>query len=241
MNEPMPAPAAQSLADQMYAYLEAAILRGRMAPGQRLVEGEIAAWFQTSRSPVRETLRRLERDGLVTISPRRGAIVRQVTEREVLEALRVREVLEGLAAREAAALATPQDVARLRAAAGGRRGGRGNTPAEDFHAVLVDVARNGTLERMMLESNNVVKLIGAAAGRAPARAAQVAAEREAVVRAIAAGDADGAEQAARRHLRAGRDHLVSGWPAEAERTTAARAPRRRRGDVPAALEASSPS
>jgi DNA-binding GntR family transcriptional regulator len=67
------APLTQSLSEQIAAQLSERIVTGLYAPGQRIMEQAIAAEFAVSRGPVREALRLLERDGLVTILPRRGA------------------------------------------------------------------------------------------------------------------------------------------------------------------------
>jgi DNA-binding GntR family transcriptional regulator len=79
------------------------ILARRVAPGERLVEGELTARFSVSRGPVREALRRLTAEGLIEHWPHRGALVRRLTGREIRELFEIRVEMEALAARLAAA------------------------------------------------------------------------------------------------------------------------------------------
>src|SRR5689334_4104303 len=101
-------------ADSVYSTLRAAIVDGRLDPGDSLIEWHVARQFGTSRTPVREALLRLETEGLAFRVPRRGLVVRRISEHEVLEVYAVRVELEALAAREAAREAQPSDIAQLR-------------------------------------------------------------------------------------------------------------------------------
>jgi len=101
MTTPLPrtletVPLAHSLAEQIAARLSDRIVSGGYAPGQRIMEQAIAAEFAVSRGPVREALRMLEKDGLVTILPRRGAQVTRLTIGEVKEIFDIRAVVNGL-------------------------------------------------------------------------------------------------------------------------------------------------
>ncbi|QSR33490.1 hypothetical protein CFI10_00500 [Marinobacterium iners] len=78
------------------------IISGRFAPGQRLVESDLAQQFNTSRNPLREAFSRLASEGLLTIKPYQGAFVRRPTRQDLIEIFEVRENLEILAARRAA-------------------------------------------------------------------------------------------------------------------------------------------
>ncbi len=83
-----------SLSDPIYEALRADILSGRLAGGVPLRQDVIASEHGVSKIPVREALRQLEMEGLVEFRPRRGAIVRQLTEKEVLELIDIRLALE---------------------------------------------------------------------------------------------------------------------------------------------------
>lgn len=81
--------------------LRGQIISGELPPGSRLVETELAARFGTSRGPVREAIRELEREGIVMVLPRRGAVVGSLSRKDLEELYSVREALELLALREA--------------------------------------------------------------------------------------------------------------------------------------------
>lgn len=90
-----------SLVEQITEFLTNAIIEGRLIGGQRLVENELQRRFGISRAPIRESLRVLETNGLVTTVPRKGTFVRRVTKTDIEENFPIRAYLESLAARSA--------------------------------------------------------------------------------------------------------------------------------------------
>jgi DNA-binding GntR family transcriptional regulator len=99
--------------DRAYRRIRTAIAEQTFEPGQHLQEATLASWLGLSRTPVREALRRLERDGLVARSGARGVVVAQVTIADIERAYLLLEVLEGLAARMAAQQLTDKDALTL--------------------------------------------------------------------------------------------------------------------------------
>jgi DNA-binding GntR family transcriptional regulator len=99
-----PADASLSAQRLAYAHIRERIRAGTLAGGERVVPEAIAAELSISRMPVREAIRQLDSEGLLTIRPNRGAIVTTLTPEDVLELFEMRAVLEGLAARRAAVL-----------------------------------------------------------------------------------------------------------------------------------------
>jgi DNA-binding GntR family transcriptional regulator len=94
--------ARQSLVDVAYVALRDAITSGTLLPGARLREAALAKHFSVSTTPIREALRRLDREGLVRLAPNRGAVVTEFNLREILDLFDIRELLESGAARRAA-------------------------------------------------------------------------------------------------------------------------------------------
>src|SRR5256885_5400346 len=99
----------------IYVALRNLILAGEYAPGERLVESELANRFRTSRGPVRSALKELERQGLVVIAPRRGTFVRTLSQQDVEEILSLWELMWSFAARRAIERITSADLSGLRA------------------------------------------------------------------------------------------------------------------------------
>src|SRR5918999_5583796 len=104
----------RTLWEQVRDRLREDILSGELPPGTVLSESSLARSFGVSRGPIREALGRLERDGLVTITPRRGAIVTELSREEFVDAYQVREALETLAIQHAVSRLSGADIARLR-------------------------------------------------------------------------------------------------------------------------------
>ena len=101
---------AVGLVDQIADVITDGILQGRYPEGEQLVEKDLQARFGTSRTPIREAFRVLEKKGLVQIVPRRGTFVKVVTRKDIEEQFSVRAALEGLAARQAYGAVSPMDV-----------------------------------------------------------------------------------------------------------------------------------
>jgi DNA-binding GntR family transcriptional regulator len=117
----------RTLWEQVRGRLREDILAGELAPGTVLSEVALARSFGISRGPLREALGRLASEGLVTITPRRGAIVTELTPEEFVDAYQVREALETLAIRLAVPRLAAADIARLR----------------ELHEEMVDHAERG--------------------------------------------------------------------------------------------------
>lgn len=102
------------LSDRVYDILRASILDGSREPGSRVVESEIARGMNVSQAPVREAVKRLAHDGLVTSEPRRGSYVTEISQDEFAIARQLRAAVESVGARSAIASLTNEDVADLR-------------------------------------------------------------------------------------------------------------------------------
>jgi DNA-binding GntR family transcriptional regulator len=103
------------LADTVYEALRRAIVERKFDPGEALTEQELSRRFDVSRTPVREALAKLERDGLVRVVPKKGAFVRTLSHDEIRELYQLREALEALAVRLAAPRLDPGELAGFEA------------------------------------------------------------------------------------------------------------------------------
>ena len=105
------------LRDVVYNTLRQAILRGELKPGERLMEIQLANKLGVSRTPIREAMRKLELDGLVIMTPRKGAEVADITEKSLRDVLEVRKALEMLSVELACEHVTKEEIKKLREAA----------------------------------------------------------------------------------------------------------------------------
>nr|WP_300093966.1 citrate lyase holo-[acyl-carrier protein] synthase [Sedimentibacter sp.] len=88
-----------SMSEKVYQRIKSDILENKLKPGEKLIEENLANEFNVSRTPVREALKQLDQDGLITYYPRRGSVVSQISMKDAQELYEIREVLEGLAIR----------------------------------------------------------------------------------------------------------------------------------------------
>jgi DNA-binding GntR family transcriptional regulator len=206
------------LADQVKERILEGILSGHYPPDSRIVETQIARELGTSQAPVREALRGLEALGVVQIEPFRGARVRRPTRREILEAYAVRSTLETLAARLALPRLTDADIeeiaGRFGAMQDAARAGDGHAVAESdakFHARIVELADNGSLERVWrsLEPFSRTYLTLAVPGADPQWSADL---HRPILDALRARDAEAAVAALERHFEEVRANMARRWP-----------------------------
>ncbi|MBW2369712.1 MAG: GntR family transcriptional regulator [Deltaproteobacteria bacterium] len=133
-----------SIREKVYAVIRDDILSGRIAPGERLVETGLAKEINTSRTPVREALHLLEREGLLESIPRGGYYVKDIAWDEVEEICEIRIINETLAARWAMDRITPRQIEALeKNLAAATEDARGGAPISfvdldaQFHDILV--------------------------------------------------------------------------------------------------------
>jgi DNA-binding GntR family transcriptional regulator len=187
-----------------YTALLAEIRDGILMPGDRLRETELAARLGISRTPVREAIRQLEADGLVTHVPRQGASVRRLDYAEVMELYEMRAVLEGTAVRFATRSASDVELVELRelnnellAAGQGKRAFHLN---RHFHAALVNAAKNRFLAKSVQSMQKAMMILGPTTLADLGRFEAAFKEHEAVLDALEARDPDAAEAAMRHHI-----------------------------------------
>ena len=142
------------LSQMIFDLLRERVISGQLAPGERLNEIVLQQELDTSRSPIREAIRRLELEGLVEIRPRRGAFVRQLSAEDMREAVEVRAQLEALAAALAAERRTTAQLGRMESlleemdeSLASKDIERYTQAHHRFHQCLAEASGNQTLER----------------------------------------------------------------------------------------------
>jgi DNA-binding GntR family transcriptional regulator len=199
-------------AEQVCERIRSAILSGELEPGAKLTEQDLAAEFDVSRTPVREAIRQLEVERLVSRIPFVGVTVTQLRPQEVIELLEIREVLEGLVARLATRNMDSLRLQRLRKslqqlAASARKNDVAAylDQALAFRRVLVECCGSATLSEQVLAIENRLRLTGSRTALLPGRMEAAIEEHEKLLDAIARGDAEGAERLNRERIRHIRD------------------------------------
>ncbi|MER6976973.1 GntR family transcriptional regulator [Streptomyces carpinensis] len=192
--------------DQVAAQIRDAIAEQRLAPGQLLVERELCETTTASRATVREALRQLESEGLVSSTNGRGTVVTVLSTEDARHIYEVRSALEGLAGRLFAERASAEDRASLLGAMAELERVAGDTRAmlkakTAFYDVLTQGARNGELTRSLQALTRRVTLVRAMSLSREGRWKESLAEVRAICSAAVAGDANEAERLCREHIR----------------------------------------
>jgi DNA-binding GntR family transcriptional regulator len=183
------------------------IINGRLLPGTRLEEQAIADRFKTSRTPVREALRRLVSTGLIEMRPRHGAVVSTVTRDRLAQMFETMAELEGVCARLAAGRMNDAERAALEKllAEGAAIIRTENADAYElhnraFHAAIYRGSGNAVLEETTQSVRARLAPFRSAQFQIPGRVAKSNAEHEAVVMAILGGEHERAYAAMRDHM-----------------------------------------
>jgi DNA-binding GntR family transcriptional regulator len=194
----------ESRGEIAYAKLKEAIRAGTLTPGQRIRENEMATRLSMSRTPVREALRRLEADGLLTFAPYRGMVISELDHQAVMELYQMREVLEGTAAGLAARHASEAEIAVLRELMDSDKTGmeprRAAQHNRQFHGALYRAAHNRYLLKTLNVLGDAMVLLGMTTLSLTGRSDTAREEHAAIVDAIEQRDVSGAEAAARTHI-----------------------------------------
>jgi DNA-binding GntR family transcriptional regulator len=145
-----------TLTEQAYRLIEEQIVTLRLKPGDVLSEQMLSATYRIGRTPIREALQRLAREGLVTILPRKGILVSDINPRSQLLVLEVRREIERLLSRRGAERATAEQRKRLEEVARGmNRAGKSNDDIafmrldRELNTLLIEAAHNDYAARSM--------------------------------------------------------------------------------------------
>lgn len=207
----------QTRADEAFDCLQTAIVKGDLAPGEKIGEVELCSRFNLTRGPLREALGRLESRGLLVRRPHAGVKVVSVSADELIELYRIREVMEGLAARQAAERMTDDEIQDLLATLDSHEAmieeaqGQAYYQAEgdyDFHHRIATGSRNTKLAQMLLgDLYYKVRMYRYRLSTSAGRPHMALGEHRSIVEAIAQRDGELAEFLMKRHINAARQNI----------------------------------
>lgn len=200
--------------------LRALILTGEYGPEERLIEEQLAERLGVSRTPVRQALTMLEAEGLVEITPNRGATVCSFSIEDVWDIYDLRAVLEGHAARRAAGRIERRELERLRELAREMEGLPGQFDDheeeiralvalnQEFHGTIVEASRNRRLERLINRTVEIPLMFKAFYWYTSHERTISNHYHRQILEALENGDADRAEIIMREHVYEGRDFVI---------------------------------
>ena len=198
-----------------YTQIKDAICSFRFVANQMLKEEELARWLGISRTPLREALSALDREGLVKILPHRGAFVCEISYEEILQIFVVREALEGLAAR----LSTPNipaaEIERLyektKFYASEDQIDTDKLLALDvpLHSLILDYCGNETLQRFLKDMTDRINRVRMRSTVVTSRFHKSVEELLAIIEAIRARNPDQAEILMKEHIRHAKENTLT--------------------------------
>lgn len=196
-----------SLSGRVFHKLREDILAGKYKRNEELKEKTIGDELGVSRTPVREALRQLELEGLVTIVPNKGAYVVGISEEDIRDIYEIRARLEGLCARRAAGFVTPEQIAEfeeniLLSDFHAEKGNYAQVLELDnkYHELLYEASNSKMLKHALSAFHHYVERVRKITLSMPKRVAASNAEHKKLVEALKEHDENKAEQLATTHM-----------------------------------------
>lgn len=196
-----------SLHEAIVTRMRDMITQGSLAAGTRIHEGNLGRELGVSRTPLREALKFLASEGLLELSPGRGAIVRRFTPKDVRDSLAVLQDLEAMAGRLACVNATDEQIAQVRALHDEmlrRYAARDRLPYfklnQTIHSTIARLSGNDTLAELHSLLQARLKRIRYIGHEGPEKWAGAVADHEAMITALERRDGEALAQALSRHM-----------------------------------------
>ncbi len=196
------------LRDIVFSELRNLILTGKLKPGTRMMEVDLASEMGVSRTPIREAIRKLEEEGLVVIEPRRGAYVSEVSVPDIVNILEVRENMDGLASYLAAERISDSGKENLHEVSTKFNNAVESGCMEDmikydmlFHKIIVEQTQNNYLVNMMEKVQELVLRFRYIYYKDFRRAEEMPHEHKIISDAIINGDPETAKTESELHIR----------------------------------------
>ena len=201
--------------DEVLQRFENLILTGVFKPRERVVEADLAQRLNVSRYWVRDALKILENKGLVKIIPFKGAVVSDLSEKEINDIFAIRVALEQLAIRLGVEKIRKSDIQALKKLAGKfERKFQDNNIQEmmqvnsEFHDYIFRMSDNPTLVRMIVDMRSRLHIIRYAAWSSPEALTRIIAEHQAYIEALEKKDVQTLDQLAEKHISYSKDHYL---------------------------------
>ena len=216
------------LKDLVYLELKHKILTGEIVSQTRLMEIDLSEKMNVSRTPIREAIRKLEKEGLVVIEPRRGAYVSDISVKEMVDTLVVREDMEGLAAFLASQTITGEEIEELETITAGYSDAIASGRMEDiihydeaFHRRIVELSGNKTLIKLFETVQELALRFRYLYYDDFSRYENMPFEHRNIIDAIKSGESEKARRVSDEHVKKLKDFVISeGETAFKEHSTA---------------------
>jgi len=204
------------LRELVFESLREAIIQGRLKPGERLMEMQLADEMGVSRTPVREAIRKLELEGFVVMIPRKGAFVAGISVKDIVDVFEVRAALEALAAGLASERITADELEELERSLVqiGELSDKDNVGAIvendiNFHDIIYKACRNQRLIQIITHLKEQIQRFRTTSLSQPGRLRDALVEHRGIVEAISDRNAEVAQNLAREHIENAEQSLLN--------------------------------
>lgn len=206
----------KSLEENVFLTLEDEILSGKLKRGETLTETALSARLGVSRTPLRGALHRLYEEGLIEITPNRGAVVMGIGREELIDIYKMRIRLEGLASAEAAKKISDEDKARLREIVelcdfyiARRDAERLKELDSEFHSIIYRASGNRMLNKTLSELHRNIHFYRKKSLAVAERLDKSSEEHKMILAAIERGDSQAADRLTSAHIEAALNNLLA--------------------------------
>ncbi|MFH0795517.1 MAG: GntR family transcriptional regulator [Candidatus Omnitrophota bacterium] len=204
-----------NLSDEVYHALARRIIKQRLRAGTRLVENEMAEDFGISRIPIREALNRLAQDGLIELTPRKGARVKQLKIQDVEEVYDLRRILESFAIEKAATSIKKEELSQIKRLLK-KSEGPSKKRLEYFldsdlrlHSLFINCCNNGRLIKILKNLHNFINSFRILDAQYEERIRQAHQEHKDIVKALVEKDARRAKSLIEEHIENAKRHILT--------------------------------
>jgi DNA-binding GntR family transcriptional regulator len=205
----MPPMSFPKMSERVYELLLKQIVNRRYEPGQRLIEEQLGRELGVSRTPLRDAMNALAKDGFIRLEPRKGASVREFTLEDLVELYDIRMVLEGLAARLAANHIEPAQLDRL-AKGFEQTEARSLLKADTaLHRTIIDRCGNAKLQELLVNLKNLVQVFRTMGYSSRERSESATLYHRRIIEALKRRDGQEAELLMREHIEKSKNDIVA--------------------------------
>jgi DNA-binding GntR family transcriptional regulator len=204
------------LRELVFDSLREAIIQGRLKPGERLMEMQLADEMGVSRTPIREAIRKLELEGFVVMIPRKGAYVSGISVKDIVDVFEVRAALEGLAAGLAAERITDDEMEKLERILVKITEVTDLDDIEviveidtEFHDLIYMACRNERLVQIITHLKEQIQRFRTTSLAQPGRLRDALSEHRLIVEAIGDRNVEMAQNLAREHIDSAEQSLLN--------------------------------
>jgi len=205
----------QNLSIQIYKILRQKIVKGDFYPGMRIQDENLTKEFGVSRTPIRDALYLLEKNGLIKIIPRKGAFIIRLTRQEIVDTFDLREGLEGISAYLAAQRVSIENLNRVKETVEKRLENIKSLemdpyypPDIDFHKTIAESSGNSKLMEHLTSIYDQILTLRMSSASQKGRAKAAAEEHMEIYEMLRQRNPEGAEKYMRIHIRNAKENIL---------------------------------